>query len=113
MTLPAILFGISALGGLVMAAMRLRGAERPPLALALLHGALAAGGLVALLMAVMAATPTQGARAALGLLVIAALGGFVLFSFHLRGKALPVGLMLIHGGVAAAGFVTLLLTLGG
>jgi len=44
---------------------------------------------------------------ALGLLVIAALGGFGLLSFHLRGRALPSGLLVGHALLAVAGFVTL------
>jgi hypothetical protein len=45
---------------------------------------------------------------ALGLLVVAALGGFALLSFHLRGRALPSGLVVGHALLAVAGFVTLL-----
>ena len=41
----AVLLGIGALGGLLMAAMRLRGMARPPSSIAMLHGALASAGL--------------------------------------------------------------------
>jgi hypothetical protein len=41
--------------------------------------------------------------------VIAALGGFYLFSFHLRSQMLPSAVVLIHGGAAVLAFVLLLL----
>ena len=44
----------------------------------------------------------------IGLFVLAALGGFVLLSFHLRNKPVPKGLMFIHGGVAAVALVLLI-----
>ena len=46
--------------------------------------------------------------AALGLLVVAALGGFFLASIHLRGKIAPKAVVFIHAGVAVAGVLTLL-----
>ena len=53
MTIALVLLALAALGGVTMATMRLRGAERPPTALALVHGAAAAAGLIALIVAVM------------------------------------------------------------
>jgi hypothetical protein len=44
----------------------------------------------------------------IALFVIAALGGFVLLSFHLRGKPLPTGLAVVHGLVAAVALVLLI-----
>ena len=41
-------------------------------------------------------------------LCLAALGGFYLASIHLRGKIAPKAVVLIHAGVAVAGFLTLL-----
>lgn len=46
--------------------------------------------------------------AALGLLVVAALGGFYLASIHVKGSIAPKNVVLIHAGVAVAGFLTLL-----
>jgi len=40
--------------------------------------------------------------------VLAALGGFVLFSFYLRKKQLPMGIMVVHALVAIAAFLVLL-----
>jgi hypothetical protein len=47
-------------------------------------------------------------HAALGLLVVAALGGFYLASLHLRGTVAPKAVVFVHAGVAVAGFLTLL-----
>ena len=113
MTLSAILFGVSALGGIVMAIMRFTGKETPPMGLALLHGALAASGLVALIVAVTGSNLPAQATIALGGFVIAALGGFFLFSFHLKRQALPIPVMVIHALVAVISFVILLLAILG
>jgi hypothetical protein len=91
-----------------MAVMHFKNASPPRPVLAVLHGLFAASGLVVLLLAVIK-VGMQGAPAiALGLLVVAALGGFGLLSFHLRGRALPSGLVVGHALLAVAGFVTLL-----
>lgn len=109
MVIAAVLFAIAALGGSVMAFMRFSGRELPPMALALVHGLFAASGLIALLVVVIGANVSTQSEIALGGFVIAALGGFYLFSYHLRGKALPVPVVLIHGVVAVISFVLLLM----
>jgi hypothetical protein len=102
-----IVFAIAAAGGLLLAFLRVT--NKPlPLPVALLHGALAATGLVLLAVAAFGAGGPERARLALGLFVLAALGGFVLFSFHLRKKQLPMGIMVIHALVAVAAFLILL-----
>jgi membrane protease YdiL (CAAX protease family) len=112
MVLPLVLFAIAALGGVVLASIRLRGTN-PPLALALIHGALAAAALVGLIVVVIHAGASASLpRIALLLFVVAALGGFVLFASHLRKKNIPVPLMLVHAVVAVGGFVTLLVGSG-
>lgn len=108
MVAAIILFALAAAGGAVMAAMRLRGRPTLPLGLALAHGALAAAGLVALIWAVASGL---SAKTPLVLFVIAALGGFALFSFQIRNKAIPVGVMMVHALVAVLAFVLLLLRL--
>lgn len=108
MVIALVLFGIAALGGLVMAAIRLRGAERPPTAIALLHGVLAAAGLIALIVAVTAGSVPGLARTALIIFIVAALGGFFLFAQHMQKKALPIPVMVVHALVAVVGFVLLL-----
>jgi len=109
MTVALVLFALAALGGVTMAAMRLRGAERPPTGLALAHGALAAAGLIALILAVMNMTDPGAARTALLVLVLAAVGGFFLFAQHMQKRALPIPVMVIHGLVAVVGFIILLM----
>jgi len=107
MTTALVLFGVAALGGLVLVFLRV-GNKPLPLPLALLHGLLAASGLALLASSVLGAGAAGGARVALGLFVVAALGGFVLFSFHLRKKQLPMSIVMIHALVAIAGFLLLL-----
>lgn len=103
-----IIFAIGALGGLVLAGSVLRG-KLAPWALSLLHAALGATGLVLTAIVVFGAGETvpQYAGLALLLLVIAALGGFFLASFHLRGRPGPKPVVLIHAGVAVIGFLLL------
>jgi hypothetical protein len=108
------LFAVAAIGGLTLAVLHFR-KKSLPLALALLHGLLGASGLVALLWAVMQGGAPAKAAYALTLFVVAALGGFYLFSFHLRKKALPSPVVIIHALVAVTAFGLLLIAafLGG
>lgn len=103
-----VLLGIAALGGLVMAFQR-RGGSNPPLPLAVLHGLLAATGLVLIVVAGLQGGFGGYLGIALGLLVVAALGGFVLIATHLQGKLISLGLVGVHAVAAVAGFVFLLL----
>lgn len=111
MTLAAILFALAALTGIAIAFIRLSGRDFPPMFLALLHGAFAASGLVALIITAAGPGAPQWARISLGGFIVAALGGFALFSFHLRRRALPIPLMAIHGVIAVAAFVMLLMAI--
>ena len=110
LTIAAVLFAIGALGGIVLAAHVLRG-KFAPWALSLLHAALGAAGIVLVLI-----TVVQGARGnvalALGLFVVAALGGFFLASFHYRKQLPPKAVVIVHAVLAVAGFGTLLVALG-
>ena len=108
MTIALVLFALAALGGLYMAVVRFRGAERPPTAIALVHGAAAAAGLIALILAVMNVPNPGPARTALVVFIVAALGGFYLFAQHMQKKALPIPVVVIHALVAVTGFVILL-----
>ena len=103
-----LLFALAAVAGVSMAVMHFRGSTPPRPVLAVLHGSFAASGLVVLLLAVMKAGMGGSTGLALGLFVLAALGGFTLLSFHLRGRALPNGLVIGHGVLAVAAFLTLL-----
>jgi len=110
----AALFAISAVGGLVMASIRLMNKVNPPAWLAMLHGLMAASGLTLLAYATFAATVPALAMYALCLFVVAALGGLLLnLGYQWRNLPLPVGLMVLHALVAVAGFVLLLLVVFG
>ena len=82
--------------------------KNAPLSLALLHGLLAAAGLVLFIVVALQTSLATLGKASLALFVVAALGGFVLFALHLKKRPLPSGVILIHGLVAAIAFVLLL-----
>jgi len=105
-----VLFAVAAIAGLSMTIMHFQGRTPPRPALAIFHGLFAAMALVVLVLAVIAAHATGAPAIALAILVLAALGGFGLLSFHVRGRALQSGLVVGHGLLAVAGFVVLLLT---
>jgi len=103
-----VLLAITALGGLLMAGLRLNGHPRPPSSIAMLHGLLAAAGLTLILYAGFAAGIPGGGWGGLVLLLLAASGGLVLnLRYHSKGEALPVSLMLGHAALAVIGFVVL------
>jgi|SRR5438552_15566993 len=107
---PVILFALAALGGILLATLHLK-RKGAPIPLALLHGALAAAGLIVLIIAVAKMASAGLALAALIIFAVAALGGFVLFAMHVMRKQLPAGLIVVHGLVAVAAFVILLIAL--
>lgn len=109
-TIAVILFAIAAAVGAMMAVQRLRGEPLPATGTALAHGGAAALALVLYVIATLGAeTAPATAWWAIGLFVVAALGGATLFlGFHLRERDLPVPLVLVHGGVAVVAFALLL-----
>jgi hypothetical protein len=110
MTAAAVVLGLAALGGMALAAIRLGGTPRPPTWMALGHGAVAATGLVLLIIAAMNPGIPRMAQVALGVFVLAALGGLAMFlGFHLKQKPLPVALVLGHGLIAVTAYVLLLI----
>ena len=106
LTYAILVFAIAAVGGLVLAASVLRG-KLAPWALSVVHALLGATGLILLVLAVLGGATSGRATAALGLLVVAALGGFYLASIHLRKQVAPRAVVYIHAGVAVVGFLTL------
>ncbi|HEU4707709.1 MAG TPA: hypothetical protein VFS17_00165 [Methylophilaceae bacterium] len=106
-TYAVIAFAIAAVGGIVLASRVLTG-RFAPWALSVVHALLGAAGLLFLIAQVVLNNGPSRATAALALLVIAALGGFYLASLHLRKQIAPKGVVLVHAGVAVAGFLTLL-----
>jgi hypothetical protein len=106
--LSLILFAIAAVAGLTMAILHFRGQSPPRVVLAVLHGLFAASGLVVLLLALIKTGFGGKPGLAFGLLAAAALGGFGLLSWHARQQRLPSALVVGHGLLAVAGFLTLL-----
>ncbi len=72
------------------------------------HALLGPTGLVLLNLTVLQGSAAGRVIAALGLLVVAALGGFYLVSYHVRDAIAPRNVVFVHAGVAVAGFLTLL-----
>ncbi len=98
------LFVLAAVFGIYML-LRVFGGGLPPWQAAVLHGLFAASGLLLLLyVAFLGGAPQpQAVVVSAVLLLIAALGGFVLVSFHMRGKVPPKTLAAIHALVAVGG----------
>lgn len=106
-----VLFLIAAAGGLYMATRIFRGQPPQPV-VAVLHGLLAATGLALLgWLFLTQETVSTLVTAGLVVLVLAALGGFTLLSFPLRGKAYPKPVVVVHALVAVTGVVLLALAL--
>jgi hypothetical protein len=110
LTIAVVLFLLAALAGIVMAAGIFKStAPRPPIAT--VHGLLAASALViALLVAFTQPSPAIVVYGAV-ILVVAALGGFFLLSFHVRGKSHPRGVVVLHALLAVAGVACLAVAL--
>ena len=112
METAAIVLGVAALGGLTLAIVRLSGTPRPPTWMAVGHGVVAVSGLILLIYAAVSGGIPKLAQIALGVLVLAALGGATMFlGFHMRHRALPIPLVIIHGLAAITGFVLLLFSI--
>jgi hypothetical protein len=108
MWLIIAIFAVAAVVGLTMAIAAFQG-HFPPVPSAILHGVLAATGLVLLLAAVFMKGAAGPALWALGFFLVAALGGFGLaLGFHARRKALPKGMVAGHAILAVIGFLLLL-----
>lgn len=105
--LAAILFAVAALGGITLATLHFK-KKNLPLPLALLHGLVGAAGLVSLLLALLGTGFTGAPAIAFVIFIVVALGGFLLFSFHLRKRPLPSPLVIIHGLAAVVAFGILL-----
>lgn len=106
----ALLFGLAALGGLLMLFNRFGQQRNPPVLLAIVHGLAAAAGLTLLAYATwVGGVPPMG-QAALGLLAVAAAGGIAI---HLRDHWNRVLLsrtwVLGHLALAVVGYALLLL----
>lgn len=112
LTYAVIVFAIAAVGGVILASRVLTG-RLAPWALSIIHAVLGATGLLLLIAQVLQESGFGRIVAALALLIVAALGGFYLASSHLRKQIPPKIIVLIHAGVAVAGFLVLLSVLLG
>ena len=104
------LFAVSAAGGLTMAGIRFSGKPQPPTWLAMLHGLLAAAGLTLLTYACFTVGLPGMAQLAVVLFAAAAAGGaFMNLNFHWKMLPLPKWLVVVHGAIAAFGFLLLVI----
>lgn len=111
LTLSIILFAAAAILGLTVAVALLKKKETSkPVAVA--HGLVGAAGLVVLLFYTLQ-NPLRLLSIALGLFVIAALGGFLLFANDLRKKPGPLFLVVVHAVVAVIAFGLVLMVARG
>jgi hypothetical protein len=102
-----VIFGLAALLGLTVAIQILKKRETSK-GVAVTHGIFGAAGLVVLLVYALK-NPQTLLTTAIVLLVIAALGGAIVFANDLRKKPGPVALVVIHALVAVAAVVIVLL----
>lgn len=107
LTITISVFAIAAIGGLVLAIKVLSG-RLAPWPLGIIHALLGATGLVLLFYQVLIVGSNNRLLFALIILIWAALAGFYLFSLHFKNIVAPKGTVLIHGGIAVIGFLTLL-----
>jgi len=106
LTGAAILFAIAALGGVVLAF-----AKKRPIVLSVIHGLVAAAGLVLLILGVLDSEAVTLPAIALALFAIAAIGGFALFAIDRRGRELSKKLIFGHGVVAVIAEVLLVIAI--
>lgn len=106
LNIALVIFALAALGGLYMATRVLRD-QLAPWAISLLHALLGATGIILLLWTVIQTDGGNLLLWAVGLFIIAALGGFFLASFHARQKLPPKAVVVVHATVAVTAFVLL------
>lgn len=107
LTYVILVLAVAAVGGIFLASKIFSG-QLAPWPVSIVHALLGATGLVMLIMMVLGGAAEGRLSVALGLLVVAALGGFYLASLHVKGTVAPRNVVIIHAGVAVAGFLTLL-----
>jgi hypothetical protein len=108
LSLAVIVFAIAAVGGLILALHVLRD-RFAPWSLSILHALLGAAGLVLVLLAVFGDEGGSLIFGSLLTLVVAALGGFFLVSFHVRKSLPPKAIVILHALIAVVGFALLVI----
>lgn len=103
------LYMVAALGGLIMAVRAFKGFGSPAL-LAVLHFLFAGAASATLGLFIFSGEGEKDFlfTVALGLYVVAALGGLFLASFRFRGSLPPNGIIVVHAVVAVCGTGALL-----
>ena len=107
LTVAIVLFALAAIGGITLLTFVLR-TKQTPRVLALIHGLFAAAALLLVIIFV-ASGVTPSPVASMIIFIIAALGGFTLFSIDLMKRKLPKWLAVLHGLIAVLGFILLLI----
>ncbi len=110
--LPVLVFAVAAVLGLTLAVHHFRGTPRP-MGVVLAHGAFAAGGLLLLFFAGNSGAIRGNWQLSLGIFVVAALGGFLLFALDTKKKQMPSAVVVIHALAAVTAFVLLLVAVFG
>jgi len=106
-TAAIIIFIIAALFGLVILTAVLR--DRPtPKPFVIIHGPLAATAIVLLIIDVVKGHTEALLIASLIIFIIAALGGFVLYTLDTLKKRIPKPLAILHPLIAVAGLIVLI-----
>lgn len=109
--LAAAVFAITAIGGVLLAFIRFSKNVNPPTLVALTHGSAGGIGLVLLLIGVLQTGEFGYPGLALILFLVAAAGGFYLFTHHMREQLIPSQVVALHGGIAVVAFGALLASL--
>ncbi|MFW6087817.1 MAG: hypothetical protein ACODAG_11475, partial [Myxococcota bacterium] len=94
-------------GGGLLASHVFRG-RVPPKGVAIVHGAAGIAGIVLLILVLVRTNPAGPVAGALGLFVVAALGGLYLMSQHRRGTVPSKQVTGGHALLAVVGLITLL-----
>jgi len=98
-------FALSAVLGMILLSFVLRG-KHTPKAIVFTHGPLAVIGLVLLIIYTIGHKPAP--IESLVLFIIAATGGIILVARDMMMKTIPKWLAIVHGLIAIAGFIWLL-----
>jgi hypothetical protein len=110
MKTAVVLLAIAAVGGMTMAIIRFRGADRPPSWITMLHGFLAGAAMTLLLYAWFTVGLPGLAKAAVGIFIVVALvGAWINLNFHSKLLPLPKGVIVVHGVVAVVAFLMLVM----
>ena len=103
-----VLFALAAIFGIIILKNWLTSSDTSK-GTVYVHGVFAALGLV-LLIALALQSKDSRYTVSIILFVVAALAGFYMFLRDLKGKFSPTALAIVHGLVAVAGFIFLILT---